>query len=159
MFTSGENATHSPGDKSKDDQGARSATISTSDSAHANRDIITTLLSDGFRLAVLHAAGDKGPLYPIHVGLESYKDTHFPDYDAISYTWGDENGNSECCHPIYVGGHWDIIFQTRNCCDMLIYLRPSRGLKLIWVDAICIDQNSTDERATQVAEMGQIYAA
>ncbi|KAK1706949.1 heterokaryon incompatibility protein-domain-containing protein, partial [Colletotrichum acutatum] len=111
-----------------------------------------------FRLAVLYAAGDKGKSYPIHVDLELHKDTHFPDYDAVSYTWGDENSDAERCQPVYVGDHWDIIFQTKNCCDMLRYLRSSRGMKLLWVDAICIDQNNTDERATQVAKMNQIYS-
>lgn len=41
---------------------------------------------------------------------------------------------------------------------MLRYLSPSRGLKLVWVDAICIDQNNAEERATQVTKMGQIYS-
>ncbi|KXH28220.1 hypothetical protein CSIM01_09738 [Colletotrichum simmondsii] len=157
-FTSDENLTHLPADKSKDDQDAQPAPCHSSDSAVVGHGTVTALSSDEFRLAVLHAVGDKGKSYPIHVDLEPYKDTHFPDYDAVSYTWGDENGNSERCHPIYVGDHWDIILQTKNCCDMLRYLRPSRGVKLIWVDAICINQNNTDERATQVAKMGQIYS-
>ncbi|KAF4785083.1 hypothetical protein HER10_EVM0002441 [Colletotrichum scovillei] len=157
-FTSGESATRPPADKSKDDQGAQPAPCHSSDSAVVGHGTVTALSSDEFRLAVLHAVGDKGKSYPIHVDLESYKDTHFPDYDAVSYTWGDENGNSERCHPIYTDDHWDIIFQTKNCCDMLRYLRSSRGMKLIWIDAICIDQNNTDERSSQVAKMGQIYS-
>lgn len=94
-FTSGESATRPPADKSKDDQGAQPAPCHSSDSAVVGHGTVTALSSDEFRLAVLHAVGDKGKSYPIHVDLESYKDTHFPDYDAVSYTWGDENGNSE----------------------------------------------------------------
>ncbi|KXH46523.1 hypothetical protein CNYM01_00652 [Colletotrichum nymphaeae SA-01] len=157
-FTSGENVTHPAADKSKDDQEAQPAPCHSSDSAVVGHGTVTALSSDEFRLAVLHAVGDRGKSYPIHVDLESHKDTHFPDYDAVSYTWGDENGDAERCHPIYAGDHWDIIFQTKNCCDVLRYLRPSRGLKLIWIDAICIDQNNAEERATQVAKMGQIYS-
>jgi hypothetical protein len=41
---------------------------------------------------------------------------------------------------------------------MLRYLRPTRGIRLIWVDAICINQNDTVERGSQVAKMGQIYS-
>ncbi|KAK1621634.1 heterokaryon incompatibility protein-domain-containing protein [Colletotrichum phormii] len=157
-FTSGENATHPPADKGKDDQEAELASPQSSDSVVIDHDATTTLSSDEFRLAVLHAVGDRGKSYPIHVDLELHKDTQFPDYDAVLYTWVDENGNSERCHPIYVGDYWDITFQTKNCCDMLRYLRPSRGLKLVWVDAICIDQNNLKERAMQVAKMGQIYS-
>ncbi|KAK1708467.1 heterokaryon incompatibility protein-domain-containing protein [Colletotrichum lupini] len=157
-FTSGENVIHPPADKSKNDQDAQPAPCHSFDSAVVGHGAVTALSSDEFRLAVLHAVGDKGKSYPIHVDLEPYKDTHFSDYDAVSYTWGDDNGNSERCHPIYVGHHWDIVFQTKNCCDVLRYLRPSRGLKLIWIDAICIDQNNAEERATQVAKMGQIYS-
>ncbi|KAK0381085.1 hypothetical protein CMEL01_01670 [Colletotrichum melonis] len=94
-FTSGENVIHPPADKSKDDQDAQPAPCHSSDSAVVGHGAVTALSSDEFRLAVLHAVGDKGKSYPIHVDLEPYKDTHFSDYDAVSYTWGDDNGNSE----------------------------------------------------------------
>jgi hypothetical protein len=40
---------------------------------------------------------------------------------------------------------------------MLRYLRPQRGIRLVWVDAICINQNSFAERNAQVAKMGSKY--
>lgn len=94
-FTSGEDLNHPPADKSKDDQETQSASCHSSDPAIVDQGAVTPLSSDEFRLAVLHAIGDRGKSYPIHVDLASHKDSHFPDYDAVSYTWGDENGNSE----------------------------------------------------------------
>jgi hypothetical protein len=41
---------------------------------------------------------------------------------------------------------------------MLQYLRPRRGIRMVWVDAICINQNNTAERGSQVAKMGRIYS-
>lgn len=40
---------------------------------------------------------------------------------------------------------------------MLRYMRPTRGLRLVWVDAICINQDDIQERDSQVSIMGQIY--
>lgn len=41
---------------------------------------------------------------------------------------------------------------------MLRYLRPSRGERVVWVDAICINQKDSKERGEQVAKMGRIYS-
>jgi len=62
------------------------------------------------------------------------------------------------CKPIFVGPHWDVLFQTKNCEAMLRYVRPERGLRLIWVDAICINQRNVQERGEQVAQMKNIYS-
>lgn len=41
---------------------------------------------------------------------------------------------------------------------MLQYLVPQRGIRMVWVDAICINQTSLAERADQVKKMGHIYS-
>ncbi|KAM0221647.1 hypothetical protein ACHAQD_005168 [Fusarium lateritium] len=60
--------------------------------------------------------------------------------------------------PIYVGEFWDILLQTQNCFSMLQYLRPQRGRRAVWIDAICINQGDLNERNEQVQMMGQIYS-
>ncbi|KAK0749685.1 heterokaryon incompatibility protein-domain-containing protein [Schizothecium vesticola] len=40
---------------------------------------------------------------------------------------------------------------------MLRYLRPSRGIRLVWIDAICINQDDPTEKALQVANMRSVY--
>ncbi|KAH7268548.1 heterokaryon incompatibility protein-domain-containing protein [Fusarium solani] len=117
-----------------------------------------TLDADEFRLIALVANENESPADVIHLVLETYSDRECPEYEAVSYTWGGESGDAILRHPVYVGEYWDILLQTGNCCAMLRYLRPSRGERTLWVDAICINQKDTRERGEQVAKMGQIYS-
>jgi hypothetical protein len=114
-----------------------------------------TLRSDQFRLVYLSAVPD--PDYPIHVTLEDYADHEHPEYECASYTWGGEDGDSTPCRPVYVGPYWDVLLQTKNCSSMLRFLRPWRGTRAMWVDAICINQQSLTEKSTQVAKMKSLY--
>ncbi|KAK3312730.1 heterokaryon incompatibility protein-domain-containing protein [Apodospora peruviana] len=118
----------------------------------------TALAADEFRLLCLYSTDDEDDSSPLHVTLEVYQHDDCPEYEAVSYTWGGENGNSTPCRPIFIGPRWDILLQTKNCYDMLRYLRPwKRGIRMVWVDAICINQDDPTERAQQVAKMGMIY--
>jgi len=51
-----------------------------------------------------------------------------------------------------------VLFQTQNYWDMLQLLRPTDGVRMLWVDAVCINQRDLAERQDQVAKMGSIYA-
>jgi hypothetical protein len=74
------------------------------------------------------------------------------DYFALSYTWGDD----EPSHTIIVNGSPFTIAQ--NLYDFLLQRRFSRDSAVaLWVDAICIDQDDLEERASQVRYMQQIY--
>jgi hypothetical protein len=50
------------------------------------------------------------------------------------------------------------MLQTRNCFAMLRWLRPPRGIRLLWIDAVCINQSDHQERDKQVAMMGRTYS-
>jgi hypothetical protein len=72
-------------------------------------------------------------------------------YVALSYTWGGQIRDSRIIcddKPFYV---------TTNCATALRYLRKRSKWRILWVDAICIDQSSNDERGHQVDLMGAIY--
>lgn len=114
-----------------------------------------TLKPSEFRLACL--APPESQDDPIHVHLEAFADDSHPEYETVSYVWGGENGDSTLSQPIFVGHHWDILFQTENCQNMLRSIRPARGIRLVWVDALCINQQNLQERASQVAKMRRIY--
>ncbi|EJT75355.1 hypothetical protein GGTG_05292 [Gaeumannomyces tritici R3-111a-1] len=122
-----------------------------------------TLRPDQIRLLVLDSrdtpsrAAEADDNWPIHVELKAYNDDDCPEYEAVSYAWGGEDGNSLPCRPVYVGRPWDLLFQTRNCYEMLRLLRPRHGLRFIWVDALCINQSDLEERSQQVAKMAFIY--
>ncbi|KIM94136.1 hypothetical protein OIDMADRAFT_136552, partial [Oidiodendron maius Zn] len=72
-------------------------------------------------------------------------------YEALSYTWGGEHkpdsiSIGERCLPV-----------TKNLHAALICLRDRFIGRVIWVDAICIDQEDYDERGQQVRFMAEIY--
>ncbi|OAG06673.1 uncharacterized protein CC84DRAFT_1142628, partial [Paraphaeosphaeria sporulosa] len=88
----------------------------------------------------------------IHCKLRDYQLDSAPPYEALSYTWGDDS-KSAC--RISLDG---LPFHIRpNLRDALRRLRQPRGTRIIWIDAICIDQNSADEKSVQVPLMGKIY--
>jgi hypothetical protein len=87
----------------------------------------------------------------INCRLQHYDLTSTPRYEAISYCWGDATDLT----PIHVNDHKFNI--TRNLHDALFHLRLKDKSRLIWVDAICINQQDRAERASQVSIMNQIY--
>ncbi|KAF7443718.1 HET domain containing protein [Pyrenophora tritici-repentis] len=75
-------------------------------------------------------------------------------YITISYTWGQPNEVPRV--PIACNGKTVFIFE--NLCVALRRLRRPNHVLLIWVDALCINQDDTLERAHQVGLMGEIYS-
>jgi hypothetical protein len=77
--------------------------------------------------------------------------SHCPDYEALSYTWGDSNVTDEIsCN----GQGQRVATNLRAALRRLRY--PSRPRKL-WIDAICVNQG-LNERSQQVRVMSQIYS-
>jgi hypothetical protein len=74
------------------------------------------------------------------------------DYEALSYTWGDASK----LKPIIIGAFHEF-HVTSNCYDALRRFRDHDGKRLIWIDAICINQEDDAERTQQVGVMGEIY--
>lgn len=76
-------------------------------------------------------------------------------YEALSYVWGSRSGTE----PIQCDGK--LLSVTPNCSSALRHLRLKDKTRILWVDAICIDQESgaasVEERNSQVALMGEIY--
>lgn len=76
-----------------------------------------------------------------------------PEYYALSYVWGDPNVTV----PITVNGQARLV--TSNLGMALRYLREKEMSIVLWVDAICIDQNNLTERSLQVQIMGRIFSS
>ena len=75
-----------------------------------------------------------------------------PKYEALSYTWGAEDATE----TIELNGQR---FKVRtNLYDALHHLRHKTEERVIWVDAICINQKDNDERSCQVSIMPSIYS-
>jgi hypothetical protein len=90
-------------------------------------------LGQEIRLILLLPGGQDDPIRCdiIHVNLEDD-----PDYEAVSYTWATENGDSSLSQAVHCvcGG---CIAVTANCAAVLRQLRRPGIRRRLWVDAIC----------------------
>lgn len=74
-----------------------------------------------------------------------------PPFEALSYTWGSPGAG----RTIEVEGH--VVSVTNNLYSALHHLRQDRE-RIMWIDALCINQNNLNERTNQVALMQYIYS-
>jgi hypothetical protein len=74
-----------------------------------------------------------------------------PPYEALSYTWGNPAEKS----PINISGA--VFSAQRNLKSALHHLRYPDKVRILWVDALCINQSDNEEKSVQVARMGDIY--
>jgi hypothetical protein len=74
-----------------------------------------------------------------------------PTCSAASYEWGSNVRQ----HEISCDGR--ILKVTANVALLLSKFRNPGSSQLLWIDAICINQNDLDERSQQVSTMGHIY--
>lgn len=81
-----------------------------------------------------------------------------PDFTALSYTWADASGSRARSEIIFLGANWIPLAITVNCAAALRRLRNTKDKCVVWVDAICIDQDDTTERSHQVSLMRDIYS-
>ena len=72
-------------------------------------------------------------------------------YEALSYVWGHPKGD----RPTLCEGHQLLI--TMNCEEALRELRFRVKTRILWIDAICINQSDIPERNLQVAMMDSVY--
>ena len=81
---------------------------------------------------------------------ESGKRTH--PYDALSYVWG----NSDNPKSISIGKHTLLV--TQNLHRALSRLRYCSIERILWVDAVSINQGDKSEKEQQIQFMAKIYA-
>ncbi|CZR69985.1 uncharacterized protein PAC_19886 [Phialocephala subalpina] len=74
------------------------------------------------------------------------------DYAALSYTWGSQ---SRPCEIMINRSGMEV---TKNAYLALRDLRCKEKDRILWIDALCIDQNNKEERGQQVQQMGSIYS-
>lgn len=94
----------------------------------------------------------------LHGSLESTSLSIRPEYMAVSYTWADADGNRDLSEVIFLGELWVPLPITSNCAAALRRLRSAHQVQTLWIDSICINQSSHDEKSHQVGLMGDIYS-
>lgn len=108
------------------------------------------LLEGEFRLLVLEPGPDQDP--NISVRLVPCRPQTATAYDALSYVWGDQSSKT----TIFLDGEPFEI--TANLHWALRRTRDLHVKRVLWADAICINQLNLQERSQQVAMMGSIFS-
>jgi hypothetical protein len=81
------------------------------------------------------------------VDIESSKES----YEAISYVWGDPDNTVDVqCNRLRVP-------ITVSLADALRNFRSTSEPRLLWADALCINQKDDQEKGHQVKRMGEVY--
>ncbi|KAI6351571.1 hypothetical protein MCOR25_009866 [Pyricularia grisea] len=77
-------------------------------------------------------------------------------YEALSYTWGyEDEANESTNHTIIMNGKNHHV--RKNLFNALSSIRLDHRDRIVWIDALCIDQDNPHERNHQVAQMAQTY--
>ena len=105
--------------------------------------------TNAFRLLILHLGS---PGQPIRCSLEHDSELDPAPYEALSYVWGDVSVRV----PIFLENK--ILFVTSNLFSALEHLRYPHRDRVLWADAVCIDQDNYSERSQQVLLMAKIYS-
>ncbi|KAK6856154.1 HET-domain-containing protein [Apiospora arundinis] len=72
-------------------------------------------------------------------------------FEALSYAWGDNQPSWK----VFINGTRHEVSQ--NLDSALRHLRYKDRPRVLWVDALCINQTDIEERNSQVKQMGTIY--
>ncbi|KAF1829300.1 HET-domain-containing protein [Decorospora gaudefroyi] len=102
-----------------------------------------------------------GETHTLQTATPSLEDAleYQPRYEALSYTWGDAevselghvDGGQESGEPFTTLG------LRPNLASALRHLRYVDETRVLWIDAICINQEDIEERNEQVKRMTNIY--
>ncbi|KAF5602219.1 heterokaryon incompatibility (het-6OR allele) [Fusarium pseudocircinatum] len=107
--------------------------------------------SSEIRLIKLYSGSVDDPLRAeiLHASLNS---DIVGKYEAVSYAWEDGHATNKLETPR------GIIFITPSLFHALHRFRLKEESRLLWADAVCINQSDNEEKASQVALMSDIYA-
>jgi hypothetical protein len=86
-------------------------------------------------------------VYPLQ---NSDKPSH--PYEALSYFWGSED------KPKSISVNHQKLDITQNLHTALLHLRDHACSRVIWIDAICINQDDEKDKENQIPLMVEIYA-
>jgi len=95
-------------------------------------------------------------LYPgapndiIECNISAYSLDDLPAYEALSYTWGKGASRLIVCNGQSISAQENLEAALRR-------LQYSSSARLLWIDAVCINQKNTSERNSQVQQMRIIY--
>jgi hypothetical protein len=85
--------------------------------------------------------------------LETFQRTEAPEYDAVTYTWGDATV------PVSITCNGFDLSIRRSLLVAIEHFHEAMPLprRPLWIDAICLNQEDNIEKALHVPRMGKIY--
>lgn len=92
---------------------------------------------------------------PIRTRLQSCSLGNPPSYEAVSYAWGNKKDNAVII--VCEGGVDHHVEIPQSLHGLLKQLRHDSNHRLIWADAICMNQADDEEKSFQVRLMRKIY--
>ncbi|KAF2791852.1 HET-domain-containing protein, partial [Melanomma pulvis-pyrius CBS 109.77] len=104
------------------------------------------------RLIYLHPGGFNDCIYCTIYHANILEKQPQTEYTALSYVWGDATQTQS----IQLGYH-QLPTITTNLERALRHLRDRTSERILWVDAICINQSDWEERLSQVEQMSSVY--
>ncbi|KAE9379992.1 HET-domain-containing protein, partial [Stipitochalara longipes BDJ] len=110
-----------------------------------------------FRIAIL-SPGEFDDVLTMTLEVRNLSEQDL-DYEAISYCWSQGIGDAiEDTWDFHVKCGEDTFMVPRNLGRALRRLRYQDKQRRLWMDSVCIDQQSVEEKNVQVAMMGRIFA-
>jgi hypothetical protein len=120
------------------------------DNISAVLDSVYLPFSDMYEIRLLHL--EPGcPTEPLVARLETVNILERPQFEAMSYTWGDKTSTAQ----IMVGS--TAVTIPKNLHDAMRRVRQTSEARILWTDSVCVDQSNTRERSHQVSIMGKIF--
>lgn len=90
----------------------------------------------------------------VHVRLKDE-----PVYEAVSYTWANENGDVRMTGCLHLRNVSQAKLISENCEAALRRFRRHDFPTLLWIDSVCINQKDIAERGHQVKIMPSVYSS
>lgn len=97
------------------------------------------------------------------IGSESsnsaeHSDSHQLEYEALSYVWGSSEVH-EYAHVVSGDkrSQSSCLGLAKNLSEAIRHLRDSQERKVMWIDAICINQGDVTERSEQIKRMDIVF--
>jgi hypothetical protein len=89
--------------------------------------------------------------------LQAGESSRTPSYEAVSYVWGSEADPSFISIRDRGRLGSSSLPVTQNLAEAVRYLRREDEARILWIDAVCINQQDLVERSVQVGRMGEIF--
>lgn len=115
-----------------------------------NDAVYEPLRSGQIRLLTIKRGYDSNPLL---CQLDAIDLENSPSYEAVSYCWG---GLDEKPESIMIGNRQSLKV-TQHLGEGLRRLRFNNANRVVWIDAVCINQANIDEKNHQIPMMKDIY--